>query len=146
MKKILIIIYLLFSTLSFLADIINDFREVKKSIYSLNFDKNYMYKKLYVKKIISDMGGDSNYGNAVIFGHFGNETKIRNISVSQSVVEKYRNYDNENNVYYNVWYNKNTETIFLKVTETGKIYFNGFLLIMFWVFIIPSIYYLTKRY
>ena len=59
-------------------------------------------------------------------------------------MRKYKKYDKEDNVYYEVWYNKDTGKIFFKTSDEGKIYTNGFYAIVFWMFIIPAIYYLIK--
>ncbi|RVU91582.1 hypothetical protein EH230_12105 [Flavobacterium columnare] len=145
MRKVLIIIYLIFAVLTLLSEVILNFRETKKSICTLNFEKNFSAEKFYEKKSITDIGGDSGYGRISIYGFIGNDTKLLIINILQSIEEKYRKFDAKNNIYYEVWYNKDTEAIFIKTDNTGSIYYNGFLLLLFWIFIPFAIFSLIKH-
>ena len=143
MKKILIIIYVIFSVLSLFLEIKLNFREIKKSIYSLNFEKNYISEKLYVEHIIFSTE-DSSYGKAIISGKIINDNEQRTITLSKLSSEKYCKLDKKNKMFYDIWYNKETSSIFLKKTTTGFIYYNGFLLMLFWIFLPFAFYYLIK--
>lgn len=143
MKKILIIIYLILAILSLLSEVILNFRETKKSICTLNFQKNFSVEKIYYKKSFSPSLNDNSQGLEGVVGYLKNDPKYRYLTLTEETARKYRKNEN-GNIYYNVWYNKKLDIIILKTDNTGSIYYNGFLLLLFWIFTPLAIFNLIK--
>jgi len=143
MKKTLLIIYLAFAILSLVSELVLNFRETKKSISTLNFSRNYIVEKLYYKGDGNAWIGNSSQGFNAVVGCLKNNPKERTLTLTEKTEERYRKYEG-NDMYYEVWYNPKLDTIQLKTSNTGSVYYNGFLLMIFWTFIPVAIYSLIK--
>lgn len=144
MKKILLIIFLIFSIASLIAEIVLNFRETKASYYSLNFEKNFVAKKFYYKYYHTDPG--TGRPPITIIGYLEGTTKSKALGpISGDFFDKYRKLDNGENIYYDVWYNKKTDVIYLKTNETGFFGYNGLCLLIVWILSVPAIVYLIKN-
>ena len=145
MRKLLIIIYLIFAILSLLGEIFTNFRETTTSFQSLNFKEHFIVRNLYLDDYYDNTtrGGTSNYE---FFGHFknGEKNSVFLAGNGPKYMREYRKYDKEDNIYYEVWYNEDTGKIFFKTSDEVGVYRNGFYIIVLWIFIIPAIYYLIK--
>ena len=145
MKKILLIIYLIFAILSLFSEIILNFKETKSSYSSLNVEQNYLLDTLYVKEYDTSPSGDS-YKITCINGYSKrNPNKTLRFRVSNEAVVKYRKFMNDTIYYYDMWYDKKTDDYLFKTSDKGGVYYNGFLLIIFWIFIPFAIYSLIKN-
>ena len=142
MRKLLMTIYLIFAILFLVAEIVLNFRETKTSFSTIKFRENFVVEKLYYK-FFGGTGNETSQGVKIVHGHFKNNQKERTLTMSEETEEKYRKYEG-NDIYYEVWYNPQLNTIQLKTNKTGNIYYNGFLLMIFCAFIPFAIYSLTK--
>jgi len=145
MKKILVIVFLVFSVSSFIAEIALNFRGIKMSYYSLNFEKNFVVKKFYYKYDYPSTGNNMQGGNVVIRGYLEGTEEEKSLVVSEKSFNKYRKLNDEKNIYYNVWYNKELSVFFFKETAKSRFFFNGLCLLIMWILSVPTIIYLIKN-
>lgn len=129
--------------MSLVTEIAKNFKEIRTSISTLNFLKNFSVEKIYYKKSFSPSLGDSSQGLEGVVCYLKNNSKERHLTLTEETESKYRKYENSN-IYYNVWYNKTLDIIILKTDNTGSIYYNGFLLLLFWIFIPFAIFSFIK--
>ena len=144
MKKILLIIYLIFAIAIVLSEIVLNFKETRSSFSSLNYEQNYLLDTLYVKEYDRSPSGNS-YGITCINGYSKrNPNKVLRFRVSDDDVDKYRKFIKDTIYYYDMWYDKKTGYYEFKTSDKGGIYYNGFILIIFCAFIPFAIYSLIK--
>ncbi len=143
MKKIILIIYLIFSAMTFIAEIILDFREIKSSIYSLNYEKKFTSERLYLINTFPASMNGSSEGLIGIKGYLKKYPKIRSITLSVKNEVKIRKFENDQQ-YYDVWYSVDLDKLILKTTEKMIVYKNGFYLIILWCFL-PLVIYKFKK-
>jgi len=125
MKKLLLIVFLIFSGLFLVAEIFTQFKTVRAMYYSLNFEKNFVVKKFYYKDSYPGTGDNmASGGNWVLKGCLEGTTKDISLTVSEKNIIKYSKFDDEkDDYYYDVWYNEKLNMFFLKGKEKTQISF-----------------------
>ncbi|MEC3908211.1 hypothetical protein VOI54_14365 [Tamlana sp. 2201CG12-4] len=148
MRKLLIIIFLVFAFFFISADVLTGFK-YSKTLYYLCFDysKNFETKKFYIKYQYSDMVNDhvTTKGIQIIGGYLDDSNKIRKLRYPYNILEKSKKTDKKNRNYFDVWYKKDIDKIIIKTDKIkGISYRKIFIHLLFYLGSIPAIVYLIR--
>lgn len=146
MRKTLLIIYLIFSLSNIIYDILTNFKNIKYTYYTLNYFKNFQLKRFYyIKSPYSERVNGRHKGIDLIIGKIENTTEERIIRITSNNRKKYMKLDSLDNIYYNIWYQKETDVITLKTKNNVSLDYRGLLrVIFFYIGVIFIVTYFTR--
>lgn len=149
MKKLLIIVYLIFSLFFISSDIFTGFNQTKGLYYScFDYSKNFEIKKFYIINSYSDVVNEhvTAKGIQIITGYLEDKPyKVRKLRLPYKILGKEKKEKKNNKKYFEAWYNKKIDKIIIKTDKTKGLSFRKmFIHLFFYLGFIPAIVYFKK--
>ena len=145
--KISSIIILIFAGCTLLIQKFNNFREIRVAYHALDFENHFEVKKFYdLDSFEARKMFDETKKHFIVVGRVEGSNKNKDIKLTERNFHELRKYDENKSAYYEVWYNKEVDMIYLKNEDAKYLsLYKEFIVAIMWILSVPAIIFLIKN-